>query len=146
MDYEPIETALKAAIVTAFAPDLSLTRVASGDIDTLFTALQTESAKYGCILDIEEGRLLTDLPFNGRIWLWRIVGSILVRFEGNSLAIEQDARQVIGKLAHLFDHDPRLGGTTQLAKITAIRRPEPSTINDIPFYWITFLVDALDKY
>ena len=65
----------------------------------------------------------------------------LVRFDGDPAKIEADARQIVDQVITIFDDKHTLGGLAAIAKVVSIDEPLPSTVNDVPFYWIPFLID-----
>jgi hypothetical protein len=48
-------------------------------------------------------------------------------------------------LALIFHDDPRLGGLSPYTRLVDIDTPEPSTINDVPFYWLPFMITVVDR-
>ena len=145
MPYSDLEEAVRKHIKFQFPDDLEESRIVAGNLDKLFEAMQAENADMGCLLNYENGAVLNDPPFDGRIWLWAISGLILIRYKGDPIAIEEEARQVIDTLSMLFKGSHTLGGITPLAKIAAIKKPDPGKLNDVPFYWIPFLIEVLEK-
>ena len=141
--YEVIEEAVKQRVLIVLTLDASLCQ--KGNIDALFEALQTAGASLGSLLEYAGGARLTEPPFNGKSWLWRMNGYALLRFQGDAQQIEVDARQVIDKIVTLFDGSHTLGQIAAVARLTDIDMPIPSTVNDAPFYWIPFSVEVTEK-
>lgn len=141
--YEKLERAVKDQVITRFGIDETLCQ--QGDVDTLFDALQKTNALVGFLLEYGGGGKLRHAPFNGKSWLWVLNGYALVRFEGDTKKIEEDARKIVDQLLPLFNGSPTLGGLSALASITEIDMPVPSTVNDVPFYWIPFSIEIMEK-
>ncbi len=141
--YTRIEAAVKSRIVNRFGVDETLCQ--QGDIDVLFTALQSAGAPLGFLLEYAGGTRLKDAPFNGRMWGWHMNGYALVRFEGDTEKIEDDARVIVDRLTGLFEQAHTLDGLVAVTFISEIDMPIPSNINDVPFYWIPFTVEVMEK-
>lgn len=144
-DYDLIESALRDCILTEFSDELTADRCLIADPDTLFQNMFAEGddgSPYGCLLDYGDGREDRDQPFKSQMWIWTIVGIFMIRYNAD---IEAQARAVIRKLKRLVQNDHTLGGTSVKAKVVAINPPEPTQVNDVPHYFIPFVVDAWDK-
>ena len=141
--YEVIEEAVKQRVISVYAITDALCQ--KGNIDALYEAMQTAGSPFGVLVEYAGGRRLAEPPFNGKSWLWSMNGYLLVRFQGDAQQIEVDARQAIDKLVTLFDASHTLGQITAVARLTDIDIPIPSTINDVPFYWIPFSVEVTEK-
>jgi hypothetical protein len=144
MAYEVIEEAVRQRLI-AYIPGLSDSLCVAGDLDGLFEAMSTQGSNIGALLEYDSGVRLMDAPFNGKGWGWTINGYILLRYEGDNKAIEAKARDTVGLLFTLLDGVQTLGGVSALATIKKIESPEPARINDVPFYWVPFLVSALER-
>ncbi len=144
MGYSVIEAAIRTKIVGHFA-NLSDTRVVCGDIDSLFDAMMSEGVGLGVLLDYENGKRLRDAPFNGKMWAWYIEANFFIQYTGNNAEMESKAREVVQGIFTLFDGDHTVGGITPIAVVLEILQPEPGKINDIPFYWIPFKIQAMEK-
>jgi hypothetical protein len=141
--YQALEQAVKGRVVTVFELNASLCQ--AGDVDALFQALQQTGAKLGFLLEYAGGERVHDAPFNGKSWLWHMNGYALVRFDGDSAKIEIDARQIVDTVINLFDGSHTLGNLAAVARVNEIDEPLPSTVNDVPFYWIPFLINVMEK-
>ena len=142
--YERIESAVKERVIATFGVEPALCQ--QGDVDALFEEMQNVDAPLGFLLEFAGGTRLKQPPFNGKSWQWRVYGYALLRFQGDAAKIERDARNAMDKIITLFGGSPTLGGLTALATLSEIDQPLPSTINDVPFYWVPFTVDVLEKF
>ena len=145
VDYSVIESAVVQRVRQHFNTELSESRCKATDIDAVFAAMVNEDADYGCVLDYSDGRRMPRPPFNSDVWVWQVLGMVLIRYRGDVEAHDMMARQVIDKLVHLFDNDKRLGGLVPLAQITQIGKPEAEAVNEVPMYWIPFSIEVIDK-
>lgn len=145
--YTAIEAAIRTRLLAHFSTELESDTCVIADSDSLFRALFQKKAKHGCLLDtgIPPGRQMTGEPFKTPMWAWQIIGVFIVRYEGNTAQVETDIRAVIDKLRSLFDDDHTLGGTSSKAKILLIDTPEVVEVNDAPFYFMPFVMEAWDK-
>lgn len=141
-DYEVYEDALCAHLITSFPNHLSATRCKSADPDTVLTAIFEENSLYGCVLDFGRGFEDSREPFKTQVWVWQIVGIFFVRFDES---VEPHARQIISILKRLFENDHTLGGVSPRVRMVGIETPEPTQVNDIPFYFIPFTVEFWDR-
>jgi hypothetical protein len=141
--YETIERAVIGRLLENFPEDLSATRVKAGDSDSVIDAIfSEENANCGVYLEFGGGRPDRE-TFKDQHWKWTIAGVFLIRY--HDVSDEKKVREIATKLARLFAVDARLGGVTPLARITDIDVAEPTRINDIPFFWLPFIVEALDR-
>jgi hypothetical protein len=53
---------------------------------------------------------------------------------------------IVDKTKTVFDDDPRLGGVTAHAKITDLADAYVGQVNDIPFYFLPFLIQAIEPF
>jgi hypothetical protein len=143
--YGPIEEAIRSKLVSHFSGTLNEDLCKISDIDGILAAMQEQDAEHACVLDYAGGRRREYPPFGDNIWVWDIVGFFFIKFRGDVVEHDRQAREVIRKLVSLLDEDPRLGGLVPVAMVTAIAPPEPTTINQIPVYSISFNVQAVDK-
>jgi hypothetical protein len=144
-DYDVIESALRDLILTKFPDELTEERCKIADPDKLFEEMfrtRSDGSPYGCLLDYGDGREDTSQPFKHQVWIWTIVGIFMIRYNDD---IETQARMIIRKLKRLFVDDHTIGGVTVKAKMVAINPPEPTQVNDVPHYFIPFVVEAWDK-
>ena len=141
--YERIENAVKERVIATFGVDATLCQ--QGDVDALFEEMQKANAPIGFLLEFAGGTRLKQAPFNGKSWQWRVYGYAIIRYQGDNAKIEDDARLAMDKIITLFDGSHTLGGLAALATLSEIDQPMPSTINDVPFYWVPFTVDVVEK-
>lgn len=142
MSYTSIENGLIQRFVEHFQGDLTEDRISAGDPDTVVDAIFQGNKNYGVVLEHGGGREDVNKPFTKPVWIWSIDGVFFIRYSDD---VENRLRYIVDKLSTLLVDDFRLGGTTPMAKFTSIYSPEPATINDIPFYWLSFTIEALDK-
>lgn len=142
MAYTSIENALIQRFLVHFEGDLTEDRISAGDPDAVMNAMFQGNKNYGVVLEHGGGREDQDKPFTRPVWIWSIEGVFFIRYGDD---VEERLRYVVDKLSTLFVDDFRLGNTTPMAKFTTIYAPEPATVNDIPFYWLSFSIEALDK-
>ena len=145
MNYSVLEEAVRSQFVTHFGADLPDACCVSGDIDKLFMALQEGDQALGVLLEFGKGAKMKQAPFNGKVWVWVINGILILRYQGDNSNIEQDVRQRIDQVANVFDGHATLGGLTPLVAVTDIDTPEPALVNEVPFYWLPFTIEVLDK-
>lgn len=145
MSYKVIEEAIRMKLIRKFAPELSANRCIVGDLDTLFRSMHNEDARIGVLIEFEGGRKLSNAPYNGKMWEWAIDGFVLIRYLGDSVEIEQVAREIIEVIYGLVDDDRTLGGKCALASVVSISRLEPAAINEVPFYWVPFTITAKEN-
>jgi hypothetical protein len=141
--YEVVEQAVKVRIIHVFGIDEPLCQ--KGDMDALFESMQKVNAPRGFLLEYAGGEKLKNAPFNGKMWGWLMNGYALVRYQGDSTQIEIDARQTVDQIVKLVDGFQTLGGLVALASLIEIDPPMPSTINDVPFYWIPFTINIMER-
>jgi hypothetical protein len=140
--YSVIEAKVVDAFKAAFQAEMG-DRVSAGDIDRVMTDMLTGEYTYGCLFEFGGGAARSREPFRTPVWTWVIDGMIMIRYT-DSATIEQQLRQVIDKLPGMFD-DHTLGNTTPMVELVRIASAETVTVNDVPFYWLNFTIEALDK-
>lgn len=138
--YQVIEPLVIQALINMFPSWLSADNVKAGDLDAIFDDMLSNNKTYGCLVEYDAG-VPDHEVFRRGSWRWSIGGIFFIRYDSN---IETNLRSVLTPLAQLFDSDPDLGGMVVLAKIVSIGTPEPAQVNDIPFYWLPFLVHVYD--
>ncbi len=143
--YSAIEAAVVQRLLDHFPAELSGTRCKASDVDAVFLGMREEDADYGCVVDFGDGRRRDRPPYGADVWVWQIVGFFLIRFRGDTNDQDTKARQIIDRLTSLFSEDKRLGGLVPLIQIVQVAQPEPEMINEMPMYWMSFSVEALDK-
>jgi hypothetical protein len=142
MGYVELEAAVIAKFIEKFPDELSESRVKAGDLDSVFNAIYSEGEQYGVFLEFNGGREDTRRPYSTPAWMWTIGGVMAIRY---SDTIESDLRTMIDKLKLLFDDDHTLGGLTPRAKFFMIDMPEISKVGDIPYYWLPFQIEVIDR-
>jgi hypothetical protein len=140
--YSVIEAALVNKLVAHFSAELSASRCKAGDPDSVFTALFSEGADYGCFLEFNGGREDSQRPFDKPVWVWSLAGVLVIRYGDD---IESKLRALVDKLAGIFVHDHTLGGVTPRIRLVDIGDAEPGQVNDTPFYWLPFIAEAIDR-
>lgn len=143
--YKAIEAAVVQQFIYHFSDILDNSLCKAADIDGVFQAMGDQDANYGCVLDYAPSRRTDRPPFGSDCWTWGILGFFLIRFRGNAVDADSKARDIIDKLVRVFDSDHRLGGLSPLVRIVEIGQPDPQSINEVPMYWISFRIEAIDK-
>lgn len=138
--YSSIEAAALEELKTHFSAYLSDTRCQIADIDAIVDAIFSEGSKFGCLIDFRSGSDTPRKPYNKDVWAWEIMGLFLIRF---SETIEVDLREIVSLLPSTFSNNRRLSGLAANVKVSVIDRPEVADINDVPFYFIPFTIDAI---
>lgn len=144
MSYSAIEEELRKCFINHF-PELSEATCKISDLDGVFLSMMEKDLPLGCILDFAGGGKQPVHPFKDPIWSWEIGGVFYIRFMGDPKKTDDLLRETVDGLQTVLDKDPRLNGTSALATMIVIEPPEPGKINDMPFYFLPFLVRALDK-
>lgn len=141
--YSPIENAVINGLVAHF-PELSATRV-STSLDVVFTNMLQENSRHGLVVEFNGGRREAREPFKHRVWVWSIacVFTIQLLDTDDMVAIETDLRTVLDKVATLFSADHTLGRIASRIEVVDIGRAETGTVNDMPYYWLPFIVEAV---
>jgi len=140
--YTVIENALIAKLLVDFSTELSAERCRSGDPDGVLNSMFDAGAEYGCFIEYNGGRPDDLSPFKTVTWIWSFLGFFLIQRVDD---IEIKLRAIVDKLCVLFDDDHTLGGCTPAARFANIGVADVVKINDTPFYWLPFEVEALDR-
>jgi hypothetical protein len=141
--YETCENIIKDYMIEAL-PWTTTKTVVAGELDDLLNVMVGESYTFGIYLDYFGAH--RDRPtekFNGKTWVWEIVGMVLIRVDPNT--IETDMRRKITDIASLFIANHTVGGQVLKAEVVDIGLPEAGAVNDIPFYWCPFTVHVWDR-
>ncbi len=141
--YKAIEDAFIARMLAVFPDKLNENRIKAGDPDSVFDAIFTEGATYGVILEFAGGRQDPHPVMSKIDWRWVISGIFVILYTG--VEVEADVREIASRLADILNSDPRLGSTTPLARVSEVGVAEPTKVNDTPFYWLPFSVEAFDR-
>lgn len=142
--YKALETAVITHLLSVFPDELTDTTAVSADSDALLREIFNTGATYGCLIDMGNpaGRDQRREPFKERFWSWQMIGVFMIRYNED---IETQARDVVDKLATLFQSDHTLGGLTPKASMMMVDAAEPTQINDVAFYLIFFAVEVWDR-
>ena len=143
--YRAIEKAARDKIRAHFGDLLTENSCVAADLDRLFKEIQMNDRDLGCIIDYADGSRQQGAPYTKQMWQWRIGGFFMVRHRGDPVQTDDAARLVIDKIYSIFEDDHTLGGLTPFVRVESIDQPEAGDLNDIPFYWIYFVIEALDK-
>jgi hypothetical protein len=141
--YTAIEAAVIARLIEHFSDELDETVCAGGELDIVLNNLFEQNREYCCVLEMGGGQKRRREQFNRDVWNWTIYGIFMIRYTGEG--IEQKVRDIVDRLATALDgNTKRLGGVSPLTEITRIEDPDPVKVNDVPFYWIPFMIEAMD--
>lgn len=140
--YQAIEDKIKAKFIDKYPDELSADLVQQGEMDRLFENMLATGSHYGVYLHFNGGTLRNRQPFNKLVWTWSTTGIFFIRYSED---IETEMRSVVGTLAALVDGDHTLGGVTPLAHVVDIGDAEPGTMNDVPYYWVPFVIECIDR-
>lgn len=141
MTYTTIENAVVSKFIEKF-PELNANRCKPGDVDQVLDALFNEGAKMGCVLEFDGGVQDVNRPFNQQVFTWKIIGIIMIRYTDE---VEGDLRSVLDRLPHVFTNDHTLSGVTPLVKLASVSSAEPILVNETPFYWVDFSLEAIER-
>jgi len=139
--YSPLETAVVNRFIEYFT-ELKESNCKAGDIDSVFEAIFSEALDYGCFFEFDGGVDTPRKPFKVPVWVWTVSGVFLVKYGEN---IETKMRDIIDKLALVFDNDHTVGGVSPYVHLFQIGRSEPGEINNVPFYFIPFGIEIYDR-
>lgn len=142
--YEAIEAGVISHLLSVFVDELTDDTCINADADTLLRNIFESGATYGCLIDMGDpvGRDQRGERFKGQLWSWQLVGIFMIRYNEQ---IETQARQIVDKLATLFQNDHTLGGLTPKAMVNIVDAAEPTQVNDIAFYFIFFAMEVWDR-
>jgi len=142
VEYTPIESAVVARLISYFS-ELDTNNCKAGYLDQVIEDMFSNSRDYGVWIEYGGSNKRNREPFKSPIWTHMIEGVFFIRYHEET--IEQTLRVIIDKLLTFLDEDHTLGGVSPLVEIVRIPDPEPLNINDVPFYWVYFEVEALAK-
>lgn len=128
------------------------------DIDSILQSMIKQSATHGCLLSFGGAGRRTREAFagdapqgysmgKGRQWAWRVFITLLIRYNADSQAFEDDLRVAIDTVKD-FMADPnvrRLGGLVPNSDLVGMEPAETVELNDIPFYMFGFVIEVWDK-
>lgn len=141
--YSTIETAMRRRLIEHFST-LSEELCQVSDVDLLFSNIMESDALCGCLIDFAGGGEENIHPFKEPVWTWEIGGVFYIRYRGDPVETDRELRVIIDRLTTIFKEDARLYGTAAKASVVTIEPPDPGKINDIPFYWLPFMVRVID--
>lgn len=148
-NYIDIEEAVRKRLVAAFPEYLTDANCAITDIDKVIPVIlqaETQDKAVGCLLDFQGGgEFLTGTSFNTTAWLWRIGGIFLFHALGDETQLTAITRDIISRLHNLFVSDPRLNGLVDSVKVSQIAEMEVAMVNDFPFAWLYFTIEARER-
>lgn len=140
--YSAIEQAILAKLVSVFPSELDPARCTAGDPDAMFTAIFDAGAEYGCFVEFNGGAETNQQPFKMPVWVWQFAAVFVIRYGDG---IEAKLRTIVDRLALAFAEDHTLGGITPRVRIVEIGDAEPGDVNEVPFYWLPFIIEAIDR-
>jgi hypothetical protein len=117
--------------------------ISAGDIDTVIDNMFHYDLTYGLVFEFGGGRNDQD-TFSRPHWKWVIEAAFLIKYTG--VEIETNMRQLLSRIALVFEGYTTLGGDTPLVRVDVINLPEAVTVDDVPMYWVTFRIDIFDRY
>jgi hypothetical protein len=142
MSYSEIEIAVESRIIEHFE-ELDENRVKRGKADDVFQNMYTSGEMYGCYLEYNGGQEMDKRPFKTPVWVWSIAGVILLQYDAD---IEDRLRVIIDRLQTVFDEDHTLGRVAGRVKIVDMADAYIGEINDTPFYFLPFLMEAIERF
>ena len=142
MSYTAIEDALQVRMVAHFS-ELNDERCRKGDADAVVESMFKEGEEYGCYIEYNGGSQLSRKPFKTTVWVWSIAGVFMIQYSDD---IESKLRVVVDKFRTVFADDHTLGGTTIRIQIMDLADAYIGQVNDIPFYFIPFLLEAIEPF
>jgi hypothetical protein len=141
MSYELIEAAVVARMIEHFS-ELDADRCKAGELDAIIHNLFETGERYGCILEYFGAGRASSERFNHEVWRWDIGGIIMIRYDAET--IESDLRTIIDKLKTVFSGSYRRLGGADLVTLVEMDQPDVAEINEVRFYWLPFLVSAIE--
>ena len=142
MAYTEIEKAIKDRFIEHFS-ELDADRCRIGEADAVVESMFSSAELYGCYIEYNGGSEMTKRPFNAAVWVWSVAGIFLLQYSDD---IESKLRVIVDKAKTVFDEDTRLGGTTIKVKIVDLADAYIGQVNDIPFYFLPFLIEAIEPF
>lgn len=147
--YKALETAVVTKFLSHFSTELNAARCRAGDMDGVFDSIFTENVDYGCFFEFNGGGQKPLPAQTKNHWVWSIIGAFVIRFKDEpDIAgddIETKLRNIVDRMATVFDSDRTLAGSTPLVEVVEIGRAEPVKVNDVAFYWVPFGIDIFDR-
>ncbi len=154
-DYKNIEKAIIDELIAVSVFDLN-EDTCGNDLDTVFPKMMEQTSRFGCLLTFGGAGRQPNEAFagnapqgysmgKGRQWTWRIFGSLLIRYTGDTAEMETTTRIAVDQLRILLQDNRRLGNLVPFADIVGIDMPEALDLNDTPFYVLGFTIEVWDK-
>lgn len=141
MSYEIIEAAVVARMIEHF-DELDADRCRAGELDEVINSLFESGERFACIIEYFGAGRHSSERFSREVWRWDIGGIIMVRYEAGT--IEADLRTIVDKLKSAFGSPYRRIGGADLVTLVEIDQPDVAEINEVRFYWLPFLVAAIE--
>lgn len=141
MSYEIIEAAVVARLVEHF-DEFDTDRCKAGELDAVIDNLFSTGERFACVIEYFGAGRHSSQRFSQEVWRWDIGGIIMVRYEADT--IEADLRTIIDKLSTAFGPGYRRIGGADLVTLVEIDQPDVAEINEVRFYWLPFLVAAIE--
>lgn len=110
----------------------------AGETDACFRYAMSSGTKYVCVTDYAGGR-----NAGRRLWAHSISVMFAIRVEGE-VEVEEDVRMVVDSLFDLILPENDLDGVAN-ASIDAAQAPIPASRNDVPFVYLFFTVEAVQR-
>jgi len=142
LSYTEIEEAVKDLFISHF-DELDEDRCRISDADGVIDSMFASGEMYGCYIEYNGGTEMSGKPFSKPVWVWSVAGVILIQYSAD---IEAKLRVMVDKTKTVFDDDPRLGGASSYAKIVDLADAYIGNVNDIPFYFLPFLIEAIEPF
>jgi hypothetical protein len=140
--YTLIESSVVARFISHYSSELSETRCMAADIDLILQSMFDENSEYGCLFEFGGGSDEPRKPFKIDVWTWYVDGLFMIRLTSG---IDQKKRAIIDKMTKVFSSDHTLGGISPRVRMVNIGKAELGDVGDIPFFFIPFQVEALDR-
>ena len=141
--YTACEDAVVTRLISKFS-ELDADNCIAGDVDSVLTYMLENDLTTGCYVDYGGGEEDLRKPFTIPIWFWRVVGIFMIRKTDDN-TIEADLRSILDRLALLFYPDHTLNGITARARISEIGDADTVDIEGMPFYWLPFVAEVIDR-
>ena len=143
--YSVCESAVITELINISSGTFTSNNCTSGDLDKVVRYIlgTTNTPAVGCYIEYLSGYRRQFEPYKQMIWAWNMRGIVLLRT--NMETVEEELRELIDMLSTFGYNDHTLGGITKNAFISSIDQPSPVRINDVPYYWLPFVVETWDK-
>ena len=142
MTYTAIEDAVQVRFVDHFS-ELNDDRCRKGDADGVVDSMFSEGEKYGCYIEYNGGSEMSKKPFKTTVWVWSIAGVFMIQYSDD---IESKLRVIVDKFRTVFEDDHTLGRTTTRIQIMDLADAYIGQVNDIAFYFLPFLLEAIEPF